>query len=305
MYLLPDGLWHVRRASRLAAVIAVSLGVTLSAQAAAQQARGDSACTLPTPAHDSVHVVVTAIATVDSSDRDRLVKLSPTFLAFVVEAVRTHFVPPTNLDLASLAGGMPHPPADWLAPPNWKAPRTTRTTPLLAADAYFTINASGTPGDIRIGHSSMAASLARSVDSAIRAIVPEDYGLVPQNADGVRVHFHLEAAPDSVATDQPFFTTWLPVYRIDQSPRAPKRPVIPTYPVNARDQGVTDTVLVSFAIGPSGRVIPGTIDLLSAHYRDFVDVVASTLRDNVFQPIIAEGCPVTSTVREAFTFELR
>jgi len=267
-------------------------------------ARGDSICARPPATHDSIRVVVTAIARVDSVNVEHPPKLPPEFLAFVVEAVRTHFVPPARLDLSSMASGMPHPPGEWLPPPSHTEGHEGRTTPLLAVDAYFDINASGTPSDIRIGHASMAGSLAHSVDSAIRAIVPEDYGLIPKGADGARIHFHLEAAPATVATEQPFFTTWLPVYRIEQYPRVRPPVVQPKYPDGARSMGVSDTVLVAFAIGADGRVIPGTVDLLSARFSDFTDAVMPALVANSYQPLVADGCRLTSTVQQAFTFTI-
>lgn len=270
----------------------------------AEEAPRDSVCALPSPAHDSVQVVVTAIARVDSVNVDHPPKLPPDFLMYVVEAVRTHFVPPARLELLSMAGGMPRQPSEWFRPLETKPHHDSATTPLLAVDAYFTINAHGTPTDIRIGHASMAGTLARSVDSAIRAIVPEDYGLVPPGADGARVRVHVDASPIGTKTEQAFFTAWLPVYHLDRAATAPSHPIFPRYPDNFRNMGISDSVSLAFAVGADGHVIPGTIDVLAAHYTGFIDAVVPALLRNTYRPTVAAGCPVTSTVEQAFTFKV-
>lgn len=301
MPLLPPRMRH-RATFALLALVAIagrSEGMPLHGDL-----RGDSLCARPPAAHDSVRVVVTAIARVDSVNVDHPAKLSPQFLTFVVEAVRTHFVPPTNLDLASMALGMPRPPAEWLPPPTITERRDSTTTPSLAVDAYFDINASGTPGDIRVGRSTMAGGLARSVESAIRAIVPEDYGLIPKGADGTRIHLRVDVAPASVAIEQPFFTAWLPVYHIDQYPDVKRPSVLPEYPGELRSMGISDTVRVAFAIGADGHVIPKSVDVLAARFRGFAEAAIYALSRDSFQPLVADGCPLTSTVQQTSTFTI-
>lgn len=305
MRLPPIGARCVNRAPWLAAAV-VALGVSVSAPAAAQEVRRDSACALPSPAHDSVHVIVTAIAKVVWSEDDPRT-LPAEFLPYIVEAVRSHFTPPTRLDLAAISGGMPKPPSEWCdeTPPRAPEPGPSRSTPLLAVDAYFTLSLKGAPRDVVIGRASMNDALVERVAAAIAAITPADYGLLPPHADGVRVHLHVAPAPFDTPTEQPFFAAWLPIYQVQHDPSVRHPVVQPEYPSNARALGIGDSVVTSFAIGADGHAIPGTIDILSAHYRDFEEAVVPAILHNSYDPAVAEGCAVPSTVRQVFTFTIR
>lgn len=308
MRLPPSRLRRVNRASWGAVAVAAALGIAMPAVTGAQDVvKTGSACALPTPAHDSVHVVVTAVAKVDSTNEDDLRTLPTDFLPYVVEAVRIHFTPPARLDLLSLADGMPVPTSRWSdhadMRPAAQGPR--RATPLLAVDAYFTLDSKRAPRDVVIGRASMNHALGERIAAAIAAITPGDYGLLPQDADGVRIHLHVGAIPFDTPTEQPFFATWLPVYQVQHLASALPPFTQPVYPSAARSVGVGDSVVTGFVIGADGHAIPGTIDILAARFKDFIDPVVSAILHNRYDPAVAEGCAVSSTVNQYFSFTIR
>lgn len=288
---------------------ALAAALVLGASAARGESMSrDSVCASPPVPHDSVHVVVTAVAKVDSTLDSRAPALPADFLMYVVEAVRTHFTPPAEMTLGVLGSSMPGPPTTWMhedllhGPKPFQGPVSVPSA--LRVDAYFTLNAHGTPRDIRVGHSSLNLPLETGIASAIAAIVPDDYGMIPPNADGTRIHLHVDAAPFDFKTEQPFFATWLPVFRMERPAAAPGNAALPVYPSNARFAGIGDTVLTRFVIDRSGRAIPGSIDISRLHYRDFMDAVVPVILRTKFRPAVVDGCNVASAVGQAFVFTI-
>ena len=68
--------------------------------------------------------------------------------------------------------------------------------------------------------------------------------------------------------------------------------------------GISDTVRVAFAIGADGHVIPKSVDVLAARFRGFADAAIYALSRDSFQPLVADGCPLTSTVQQTSTFTI-
>jgi hypothetical protein len=79
----------------------------------------------------------------------------------------------------------------------------------------------------------------------------------------------------------------------------------PLYPEAARrDNGVEDSLVVRFTIGPNGRVTPGTAVVLHGTYREFAESIGLWLRKKTYRPAAIGGCPVPSVALESFKFKI-
>jgi hypothetical protein len=270
--------------------------------ALAQHAAADSACASLDVGRDSVRVLVVAKAAVDSSNvRRRPPKLPPDFLPYVVEAVRMHYTPPATLPLPVMGDAMP----DSARPPGTPRPRFPahpRATRLLRVDAYFTLARTGPPRDIIVAHYAMSPPLEASVLDAIRALTPDDYGILPRGTDEVRVHLWMYPALSvDPMQQQPFFTTWLRVY--PRPLRAGTRRVVrPRFPPDALRAGVADTIGAMFVVDEKGRVPFETIKIVHARYREFMQEVADAIRESEYYPATVDGCAVKSFTAQEFFF---
>jgi hypothetical protein len=271
-----------------------------------QSGGAKTACTLPPATGDSVHVVAVVAASVlsNAADDGALHSVPDDALPYVVEAVRMHFSAPATLPLPVIADTMPTAPEQWQ-----RAGRTPRTPPfrvtrLLAVDAYFTIDAHGPPRDIVVAHTALADPLEESMRRALLAVRPADYGLLPPDADGTRIHIHLGVAPADYRTEQPFFATWLTAYRLDRAP-AIQRQVQAIYPPDARQEHVSDSLTAQFVVDETGHAVPGSITITRARYRAFIDAVAPAILNSEYQPAMVNGCPVKYAVQQAFIFDPR
>lgn len=290
------------RAARctLAAVIALSASV-----ARADAAAGDSACVIRETGRDSVQVVVVGTAFEDTlgTGHHRL-RIPPSLLPYIVEAVRMHFEAPPTLPLPVMDQVAPVPTGDAALFPNAVLTLPRRVTRLLGVDAYFTLSASGPPHDVAVTHTTMSEPLERSVRNAILAIRPDDFGMLPQGAEGARVELMLSAAPSPTAMQQPFFGTWLKLYTEQSGADVSAHDIKPEFPSAAARVHIADTVDAKFVVDEKGHVPLETITIIRARYGDFIESVAQAIARSRYKPAIVEGCPAASFVYRRFVFTL-
>lgn len=284
-------------------IIALAATFALAGNVArAQEARRDSACASLDSGRDSVQVLVVAKAVVDSaSPRRRPPTLPPDFLPYVVEAVRMHYTPPPVLPLPVMSYGMPDSAHE---PPTTRSAvhRRRRATRLLRVDAYFTLTREGPPQDIVVAHYAMSTPLEASVLNAIRALVPNDYGILPRGADEVRVHLWMYPALSvDPMQQQPFFTTWMRVYDAP-SDASLKRQVRPRFPHDALLSGVADTIDAEFVVDETGHAPFETIKITRARYREFMREVATAIAESEYYPALVNGCPVSTFLGQTYYF---
>jgi len=99
----------------------------------------------------------------------------------------------------------------------------------------------------------------------------------------------------------PLFRSWLPSYRwVPAIPDRQNRP--PRYPPAAQARGIPGQVVLQFVVDTSGRADLGTVRVLHAQYRDFVEAAVRQLSVWRFRPATADGCPVRALVQQAFLF---
>lgn len=284
-----------------------TLAIALVASTArAESTSRDSTCTIRETGRDSVQVVVVANAEEDTigSGRRRL-RLSPDFLPYVVEAVRMHFRAPSVLPLPVMDASIPNPglvsSARGSLVRDSAGRLRVRITRLLAVDAYFTLSSRGAPRDVMVTHLTMSDPFESSIRDAINAIVPDDYGIFPQGAEGARIHLQMHAVPFDPTLAQPFFTTWLSVYTL-QAYATAGHDAHPVFPELARRAYVGDTVDARFVIDETGRVPLDAMEIIRVHYRDFMEPVAHAIARSGYRPAIVDGCPAKTVVYREFIF---
>jgi hypothetical protein len=88
----------------------------------------------------------------------------------------------------------------------------------------------------------------------------------------------------------------VPIYLVDQ----PARPLFqpgPKYVLAGKDRKLQDgSVKLRYTIGASGRVIPGSIRILDATHRDYIEGAAAVIERSKFEPARAKNCKVPEVV---------
>jgi hypothetical protein len=137
---------------------------------------------------------------------------------------------------------------------------------------------------------------ARRADS-LRLLEP-----LPRELRGVPVGLRLAVAsgpPDTLSAWR-IGGVVLPYVPVDEAPRLQpgwRRPAWPDVSLWAQ---AGDSVAIDFVIGADGRVVTGSIRLLSGTWREFADQAVASASTFRFTPARSAGCPVP--LRYRFTF---
>ena len=75
------------------------------------------------------------------------------------------------------------------------------------------------------------------------------------------------------------------------------------YPFTARIAGVGDSVTVAFTVDRDGTVVPQSIELVRASYRDFVSSVFKALAHTRYHPAHLGDCAVATRMKQRFLFK--
>ncbi len=113
-----------------------------------------------------------------------------------------------------------------------------------------------------------------------------------------------EEEPDTVPTVRHLFHAKIPRY--DAPFRYASMPVAGVdakYPFTARLAGVEDSVTLAFTVQSDGTIAPGSIELVSANYRDFVFSVLDALRETRYHPAHLGDCAVATRMKQRFLFK--
>lgn len=78
----------------------------------------------------------------------------------------------------------------------------------------------------------------------------------------------------------------------------------PEYPSSMRESGTTGRVVVRFVVNKSGRVEPGSIEILESTNSAFSAAVRAVLPRHRFSPAKIGGTPVRQIVQQPFIFRL-
>jgi hypothetical protein len=174
--------------------------------------------------------------------------------------------------------------------------------------AYAIADNNGTISQLRVFSPSLNDELADSVRSALTSM--SDANMVPffqpPKPLPLSVIVDAENNPDSIPPLRRLFRAKLPRYSatfrhdqmLENSP-------FPKYPRDVEAAGIGDSLKLRFTVLPDGHVVGQSVDVLQAHYREFLRAVGDVLPKIRFRPAQLGACAVPESVTQTFVFAVR
>jgi hypothetical protein len=245
-------------------------------------------------AGDSVTTVIKMVVV----PRDSGAVLPADFENLFAEEFRARFKVPAKMGLSVVRG---------VAPCDSVGSRCARGMLDFAAFAYATAQSNGKLTDIMVLDVALTPALADSVTSALRAMSREALGPPTGGVDSIPVIVRLERedSPDSVPPYRQILKVTLPRYNLPFSyAMMPASGVDAKYPFTARLVGLGDSVTVAYTVQSDGAIVPESIELVKANYRDFVTAVADALLATRYHPARLGDCAVATRMEQRFVFRV-
>jgi hypothetical protein len=245
-------------------------------------------------AGDSVTTVVKLVVV----PRDSGAVLPADFENLFAEEFRARFKVPAKMAL-SLVRGVP--------PCDSAGSRCARGMLDFAASAYATAQSNGKLSDIAVLDIALTPALSDSVASALKAMSRDALGPPTGGVDSIPVIVRLERedSPDSVPPYRQILKVTLPRYELPFSyAMMPASGVDAKYPFTARLAGVGDSVIVAYTVQSDGSILPESLELVKANYRDFVRAVADALLATRYHPARLGDCAVATRMEQRFLFKV-
>jgi Gram-negative bacterial TonB protein C-terminal len=249
---------------------------------------------------DTLHATdsISAIVKMSVTPQDTAAKLPPDFEGMFAEEFRSHFKVPSRLALSVVLGS---PPCDSLGS------RCAGASLNVGAIAYATANNEGKLSDIQVIDAALTPSLADSVASALRAM--SKAGTAPATGDRESIALVMrltpEDDPDTVPPERRIFKAKVPHYDIPFTyATMPAAGVDARFPFNARLAGVGDSVTIAFTVDSDGMIVPESLELVRATYRDFVASVLGALTKTRYHPAYLGDCAVATRMTQRFLFRM-
>lgn len=250
---------------------------------------------------DTLHATDTIPAVIKVSVRhqDSAGKLPPDFEGLFAQEFRSRFKPPAQLPLSVMFGD---PPCDR------DKNVCSGATPLVHVVAYAVVASDGTIPHLGVLSPSLNRELADSVRSALMSMSKAN--MVPffqtEKTLPLTIIVNSEEHPDSIPQVRRLFRAKLPRYVVQfQHAQMADNSARPKYPLAAKRAFVGDTLKFQFTILSDGHVAPQSVDVLHAHYREFLDTMGDALSTAVFQPAKLGACPVAEWVTQTYRFAMR
>ena len=176
----------------------------------------------------------------------------------------------------------------------------------VGAVAFATAHNNGKLSNIEVADVTLTPGLAESVNSALQSMSRDS--LSPQTGEvdtiPLKIEIVTEEEPDTVPAVRHVFQAKVPRYDAPFSYASmPAAGVDARYPFTARLAGVEDSVTLAFTVQADGTIAARSIDLLSAHYRDFVFSVLDALRETRYHPAHLGDCAVATRMKQRFLFK--
>ena len=244
-------------------------------------------------ATDSISAVIKMSVIPDDTAAD----LPADFEEMFVEEFRSHFKAPPHLPLSVVLGS---PPCDSLGS------RCASGFLDVGTIAYATAHNDGKLSNIQVVDAALTPGLADSVAAALRAV--SKAASVPPTGDAGSVALVMqlgaEENPDTVPAVRQVFKAKVPHYAIPfRYAMMPAAGVDARFPFAARLAGVGDSVTIAFTVDSDGMIVPESLELVQARYRDFVSSVLDALTKTRYHPAYLGDCPVATRMTQRFLFK--
>jgi hypothetical protein len=229
--------------------------------------------------------------------QDSAVKLPRDFAGMFVEGFRSHFKVPKMLPLSVVTGWQP---CDSLGF------RCASGALNLSAAIYVTAHNNATLSDASVIDETITPALADSLRSALGAMSRAND--VPPTGEAETIALAIRVSPQESADSGPastnLFKAVVPHYGLPfSSAIMPEAGVDASYPLTARLAGVEDSVAIAFTVDADGTIVPESLDLVSANYREFVASVATALLGARYHPAHLGDCAVATRMKQRFVFK--
>jgi len=229
--------------------------------------------------------------------QDTSLRLPPDFEGMFAEEFRSHFKAPAHLPLSVVVGS---PPCDSLGS------RCAGGTLNMAAVAYATAH-NGKLSDIQVVDAALTPALADSVKSALRLMSKAETVPLTGNVESIPLVMEIEPDEnaDTIPPERRVFKAKVPRYDIPfRYASMPAAGVDASFPFTARLAGVGDSVTIAFTVDSDGMIVPESLELLRATYRDFVSSVLNALCKTHYHHAYLGDCPVASRMTQRFLFKV-
>lgn len=228
--------------------------------------------------------------------------------AFLLEAILSHFVPPTPLRLPVFAPGPS--PMRMLHAEHLGGDSASSREPVLYGVYDFSILRSGAIIRVTTSVPTMTPSFDARMISAIEGIVADSAPAIVTralDADVIAVELRVSTGPEDtrfrVPPEKIFAATFPRLRVIDAKPTG----ILPLaeYPEEERDDGRDGEVMLRVVVDGSGAAIIPTLEVLHATSPAFALAAARTLARYHFSPARVGSCTVPQIVEIPFWFSLR
>ena len=248
---------------------------------------------------DTLHTAdtISAVVKLTVTPQDQEATLPLDFDNLLAEELRSQLKVPPRMALSVVMGS---PPCDSLGS------RCIGGILSMGAVAYATAHKDGRLSDIEVVDVALIPGFADSVSSALRSM--SRGALAPFVGDADSIPFIMQISseenPDTVPTFRYLFKARVPRYDVPFSYASmPMAGVDAEYPFTARIAGVGDSVTVAFTVDRDGTVVPQSIELVRASYRDFVSSVFKALAHTRYHPAHLGDCAVATRMKQRFLFK--
>jgi hypothetical protein len=244
-------------------------------------------------ASDTISAMVTLrVLPYDSKDQ-----LPPDFAPFFAQEFKSRFHVPADLPLSvvQLTRAKCRSENDCTGAALW-----------LSANAYLVAQKNGSLSVVEVADESLTPQFAQAVKDILESM-GRDLAVPGSREDPLAfvmtIRPHL--APDTVPRERQLFRIRLPWYDLRLTPPAAPPDLALQYPRKAEIVGAEDSVRMSFTVLPNGSVHPGSVDLVSGRYREFIEEVATALDSSTYVPARLGECPVATWTNQSFNFRRR
>jgi hypothetical protein len=249
---------------------------------------------------DTLHASdsITAVVTMSIKPRDRKVVLPADFEGLFVQEFRARLKVPENLSLSVMQG--------W-GDCDSKEGKCSGGALVIGTRAFATAHPGGTLSGISTIDFALIPALSDSVRTALKTLSNDNAIPIFAGSDSIPLEMFIlvHEKPDTIPAFRHLFQARIPHYNGKYTTvQWPKGERGPRYPMIAERKRVEDSVATSFTIRSDGSVIPETLEIRSAHYREFIKAVFDRITTLHFVPARIGSCPVPTWAIHDFLFRV-
>jgi TonB family protein len=179
--------------------------------------------------------------------------------------------------------------------------------PIIGTHAFATAHPDGTLSRIATIDFALIPTLSESVRTALE-MLSNDKGIplfAASDSLPLEMFITIHENADTIPAFRHLFRARIPHYGGKYTAaQLPKSERGPRYPPIAERARAEDSLAMNFTISSEGTVIPKTLEIRSAHYREFIRAVSDWMTKIHYTPARIGSCPVPTWVSQTFIFAI-